>query len=207
MQFNPDETFWDDLLTYVDSGCVIPVLGQGAITYGDSDQPFYPWLARRLAEKLRVSVPEDAPAPSLNDIVCRHLLAGGGSNLVYLRLSQILVAECPEPGPALRAFAEMEPFRLFLTTTFDPLLVRALNTARFGGQPRTTVGAFAPSADDQCGRSPRKAQGPAGPARAPSLGAGFAQTGLRRVGGGRVGICMRAPTAPRKARISRPRSA
>jgi hypothetical protein len=34
MQFNPDETFWDDLLTYVDSGCVIPVLGQGAITYG-----------------------------------------------------------------------------------------------------------------------------------------------------------------------------
>lgn len=96
MQFNPDETFWDDLLTYVDSGCVIPVLGQGAITYGDSDQPFYPWLARRLAEKLGVSVLEDAPAPSLNDIVCRHLLAGGGSNLVYLRLSQILVAECPE---------------------------------------------------------------------------------------------------------------
>jgi hypothetical protein len=117
MQFNPDETFWDDLLTYVDSGCVIPVLGQGAITYGDSDQPFYPWLARRLARKLKVSVPEDAPVPSLNDIVCRHLLAGGGSNLVYLRFSQILVAECPEPGPALRAFAEMEPFRLFLTTT------------------------------------------------------------------------------------------
>ena len=163
MQFNPDETFWDDLLTYVDSGCVIPVLGQGAITYGDSDQPFYPWLARRLAEKLRVSVLEDAPAPSLNDIVCRHLLAGGGSNLVYLRLSQILVAECPEPGPALRAFAEMEPFRLFLTTTFDPLLVRALNTARFGGQPRTTAGAFAPSADDHVADLPARLKDLQGP--------------------------------------------
>jgi hypothetical protein len=108
-------------------------------------------------------VPEDAAAPSLNDIVCHHLLAGGGSNLVYLRLSQILVAECPEPGPTLRAFAEMEPFRLFLTTTFDPLLVRALNAARFGGQPRTTVGAFAPSADDRVADLPARLKDLQGP--------------------------------------------
>ena len=40
MQFNPEETFWDNLLSYVDSGCVIPVLAQGAITYGASDKPF-----------------------------------------------------------------------------------------------------------------------------------------------------------------------
>ena len=131
----------------MEGGCVIPVLGQGAITYGDDDQPFYPWLARRLAEKLDLAILEDAPAPTLNDIVCRHLLAGGSSNLVYLRLSQILSAECPAPGPTLRALASIHAFRLFLTTTFDPLLVRALDATRFAGQARTTFGAFAPEAD------------------------------------------------------------
>jgi len=147
MHSPPIENFWDDLLTYVEAGCVIPVLGQGAITCGDSDQPFYPWLARRLAEKLGMAVADDAPPVTLNEIVCRHLLSGGSSNLVYLRLSQIIATECPAPGPTLRALAEIDAFRLFLTTTCDPLLVRAIDAERFGGQTRTTVGAFAPEAD------------------------------------------------------------
>jgi hypothetical protein len=41
MQMSPDETFWEDLLTFIDDGSVIPVLGQGAVTFSDNDRPFH----------------------------------------------------------------------------------------------------------------------------------------------------------------------
>ena len=171
MQMSPDETFWEDLLTYIDDGAVIPVLGQGAVTFGDNDQPFYGWLARCLAERLGLPIADDAPAPTLNEIAIRHLIRGGGPNLLYLRLSQIIEKDCakpahnlhppaqaPEdsasaekqfakPGPTLHALAGIRAFRLFLTTTFDPLLVRAIDAVRFEGKPQTSVGAFSPEAD------------------------------------------------------------
>src|SRR5262249_19533148 len=40
---------------------------------------------------------------------------------------------------ALLKLAEIRPFQLFVTTTFDSCLARALNQTRFGGQPRTRV--------------------------------------------------------------------
>jgi len=142
------EDFWEDLLTYIDNGSVIPVLGQGTITFGESDQPFYGWLARRFAEKLGIPREEGAPEANLNDIACQHLLRGGAPNLLYLRLSQIIEKECPAPGPTLEALAGIHAFKLFLTTTFDPLLERAIDKVRYGGKPRTTIGAFSPEADD-----------------------------------------------------------
>ena len=53
-----DEDFWEDLLTLIEEGKVIPVIGAGVVTRGDDQQPFYPWLARRLAERL--NIPNDA---------------------------------------------------------------------------------------------------------------------------------------------------
>jgi len=50
-----------------------------------------------------------------------------------------------EPPPALRQLAQITDFDLFVTTTFDPLLERAVNLERYGGQPTAEVIAYAPN--------------------------------------------------------------
>jgi TIR domain/SIR2-like domain len=141
-----DSDFWDDLLDFIANGNVIPVIGEGIVTFGDDDQNLYAWLAGRLAEKLQVP-PDTLPEkPTLNDVVCRHLLNGGARNIVYSRLQRLLRDESPAPGTALRDLASISAFNLFLTTTFDSLLEQALNTERYGGKAVTQRLSFFPEA-------------------------------------------------------------
>jgi len=141
-----DSDFWEDLLVFIEEGKVIPVIGEGVVTFGPDNQNLYGWLAKSLAEKLQVP-PDSLPAtPTLNDVVCRHLLRGGARNVIYTRLQRLLRDECPEPGTALRELASISAFNFFLTTTFDPLLENALNAERYGGQPLTQTLSFFPEA-------------------------------------------------------------
>ena len=102
--------------------------------------------ARELANRLDVSGARLAATPTLNDVAREHLLAGGERNAIYTRLSRILRERCPVPGGALRDLAGIAAFNLYLTTTFDPLLERALNAVRFGGAESTRTQAFFPGA-------------------------------------------------------------
>lgn len=146
MAIPTDSDFWEDLLVFIDEGKVIPVIGEAVVTFGPDNQNLYGWLAKRLAEKLQVP-PDSLPAtPTLNDVVCRHLLRGGARNVIYCRLQRLLRDECPEPGTALRELASISAFNFFLTTTFDPLLENALNAERYGGQPLTQTLSFFPEA-------------------------------------------------------------
>jgi hypothetical protein len=141
-----DYDFWEDLLVFIEEGKVIPVIGEAVVTFGPDNQNLYGWLAKSLAEKLQVP-PDSLPAtPTLNDVVCRHLLRGGARNVIYCRLQRLLRDECPEPGTALRELAAITAFNFFLTTTFDPLLENALNAERYGGQPLTQTLSFFPEA-------------------------------------------------------------
>jgi hypothetical protein len=45
----------------------------------------------------------------------------------------------------LRQLARIKPFRLFVSTTFDPMMEQALNEERFSGTARTVVCSFAPN--------------------------------------------------------------
>ena len=122
-----DEDSWEDLLTLVEEGKVIPVVGDGVIVTAEGER-LSTWLAGQLAKKLGVApeqLPQNRP-PTLNDVVCRHLLNRGDRTDIYLRLHRILRDSCPEPGPAVRALASIRDFNLYLSTTFDPLLERAL---------------------------------------------------------------------------------
>lgn len=145
------EDFWEDLLDLIEGGNVLPVIGQAITTMEPDDQPLAPWLARRLADKLPVSgSPEKVPLPdqpTLNDVVCHHLIHGGARDVIYTRLFRILRDECPAPGVTLRRLAAIQGFRLCVTATFDPLFTRALDTARHGGQPMTRVCAYSPEAE------------------------------------------------------------
>jgi TIR domain/SIR2-like domain len=142
MQTPFDEDFWEDLLTLIEEGKVIPVIGEGVVTRGDDKQLFYPWLARRLAERLGIPLETLPSEVDLNAVATAHLLNQGEGNTLYTRLARILRDECPAPGQALRDLASVSAFNLLLTTTFDPLLQHALDIERYGGSGKTAVYTF-----------------------------------------------------------------
>ena len=88
---NLDEDFWEDLLTLIEEGKVIPVIGAGVVTRGDDQELFYPWLARRLAERLGTPLPTHATAIDLNEVATAHLLNRGDGNALYTRLARSCV--------------------------------------------------------------------------------------------------------------------
>jgi hypothetical protein len=140
------DDFWEDQLDFIEQGKVIPVIGEHVVTISESNELLYPWLARELASRLGVNGSHLTEKPTLNDVAREHLLAGGERNAIYTRLSRILRERCPVPGTALRDLAGIAAFNLYLTTTFDPLLERALNGVRFGGAETTRTQAFFPGA-------------------------------------------------------------
>ncbi|MBV9492186.1 MAG: toll/interleukin-1 receptor domain-containing protein, partial [Verrucomicrobia bacterium] len=149
------DDFWEDLLDFMEQGKVIPIIGERAVTFGEADEPFYPWLAKELAGRLKLDGARLPDAPTLTHVACEHLLARGERNALYTKLSRILRERCPAPGPTLRHLAGIAAFNLYLSTTFDPLLERALNDARFGGAAQTRTQAFFPGAASKDLPAPR----------------------------------------------------
>lgn len=137
---------WDDLLDFIEQGKVLPIVGDGAVTYGDDNRPLHPALAEQLATRLEIARDRLPAVPTISDVVQEHLKRNGERNLVYSRLHRILREPTLTPGKALRDLAAVEGFRLFLTTTFDPLLGRALDAVRHDGRPATTTLGFFPGA-------------------------------------------------------------
>jgi hypothetical protein len=141
--------FWDQLLQLVEERRVVPVVGRDLLTmrYEGSEGALYPLLAKRLAEYLGVSGDDLPDVGELNEVACRFLAKGNQLEDIYPAIKSIMPKDdqLSIPEPLLR-LAEIRPFRLFVTTTFDPLMERALNQVRFGGQPRTEALAYSPEA-------------------------------------------------------------
>jgi len=140
--------FWDTLLQLIDEGEVVPVIGQDLLTVPESTghKLLYPYLATRLAEYLGIPADNLPVDGELNEVACRFLAQGNQVQDVYAALKVVATkAEAlPVPDP-LQRLAAIRPFRLFVTTTFDGSLARALNQKRFGGNPKTRVLAHSPS--------------------------------------------------------------
>lgn len=129
---------WRKLERFLKNRALIPVLGRGAVVFGDDDRPFYPWLAERVGERLGV----EPAAGGLHGVVCRHLRAGGLIEDACVEIDEILDREAPEPGSVLRSLASLPQCRTFFTLGFDPLMERALNDVRGGGRPVTQPWVF-----------------------------------------------------------------
>lgn len=142
--FRSEDEFWDHLLLSIEQNNVLPIVGQGVTTCGEKNELLGPWLAEQMAASLHLC-PEDLPTNfTLNDVVCRHLMSGQPSELVYTKLFRILKNDCPQPGESLRQLASIEPFRFFLSTTIDPLLATAIDDIRYGSKGTTEVIEFSP---------------------------------------------------------------
>jgi len=142
-----DEDAWDDLLNYIEERRVIPIIGPDLLRVQTDRglRPLYEWLAEKLAARLQVNT-AGLPQPlCLNDVVCSYLGQRGRREEAYTRLRSIMREVEFEPPHALRQLAQITDFDLFVTTTFDPLLERAVNLERYGGQPTAEVIAYAPN--------------------------------------------------------------
>jgi hypothetical protein len=141
--------FWDQLLQLIEEGRVVPVIGQDLlqIEVDGRTRPLYLWLAERLAEYLEVPAADLPENGALHEVASRFLEQGGQLEEIYPAIKSIAPPReslaVPEP---LLQLARIRPFKLFVTTTFGPLLETAINQVRFGGQPRTQVYAYSPSA-------------------------------------------------------------
>ena len=142
-----DEELWDPLLLSIEEGRVIPIIGRDLLTIAPdgTDTLLYPWLARRLGRALRVDVDSLGEAASLEAVATRHVATGGDPRQIYIKLALLLrdIGTLPVPAP-LKQLAGIAPFKLFVSSTFDPLLTRAINEVRFDGLDYTQVIAYAP---------------------------------------------------------------
>lgn len=140
--------FWDQLLQLIEEGRVIPVVGQDLLQVEIDGEmvPIYRWLAERLAEYLEVPGEGLPESGALHEVASRFLAQGGELEEIYPAIKSIAPpGESVQIPEALLQLARIRPFKLFVTTTFGPLLEMAINQVRFGGQPRTKVFAYSPS--------------------------------------------------------------
>lgn len=159
------EEFWDELLAQIETGEMIPVVGHELLTLAGDDgpSPLYELLAKRLLAKYgligragtahEAAVGDDRvialrPHHELNDAVCALAQRGRRVQDLYRPVAELLKslietssAEALQP---LRDLASVSAFTLFVSTTPDDLLARAIDAERHGGVARVEHIVFAP---------------------------------------------------------------
>ena len=137
------ERDWEILVAEIDEGEVVPIIGQDLLTIErdgvqiDANQAFARDLAKDLGQRW-----EGEDPPSVASVAAAFQRGGGHPAEVYEWMEKILrdaagSESYPEP---LRKLAEITPLRLFVGTTFDPWIERALEGAgrsvrSYGYQP------------------------------------------------------------------------
>src|SRR5262249_23070173 len=122
-----EEGLWNELLAYLEDGRVIPILGPDLLTIEVQGRRMLldRYLALELAGGLALRREELSADPTLAEVVC-HFLHLKGPRSLYLSIYDIMQkASFDPPGPLLQ-LARIPRFNLFVTTTFDPLLEKAL---------------------------------------------------------------------------------
>lgn len=134
----------DRLVTNISEGKVIPIIGPELLTveYEGRSLTLFDYLAAELAADPQLRCGDLPEHFTLHHVVaaCEDRVRRGIYDKIRRILNQTNFA-IPEP---LQKLARIEKFKLFVTTTFDPFLVRALNDVRFNGQERTTELAYVP---------------------------------------------------------------
>jgi hypothetical protein len=130
-----DDAFWDALLAQIGEGEVVPVVGPGAVTFGRGDELLYPMLAHRLPTELDPPLKLDKPPRDLQEVVDAQRAKDLPVERICKRLHKMVEDPDLRPGTSLAALAAIEGFQLFISTTFDPLLARAVESASPGGKP------------------------------------------------------------------------
>jgi hypothetical protein len=142
----PGTLFWRHLFSLLKSRKVIPVVGQDVVIvqgeYGACTLNEH--IARRVERSLELQPSPATHRPTLHEVACRYLQATGEREIgnLYWAVNDALAEQQVGVPDSLRKLARIGAFKLYVSTTFDDLLQRAINIERYGGQPRTTVLAY-----------------------------------------------------------------
>ncbi len=140
---------WDELLALIEEGQVIPVLGEGLspVLDGGRERALYDVIADRL--RVNLNLDGDHSGLSLHELACRYI----GNDLtrldsLYARIKSIMprAGELDVPAP-LSKLAAIRHFRLYVTTTFDSMMVAALLKERYSATPITDASLRQPPFD------------------------------------------------------------
>jgi hypothetical protein len=132
---------WNSLITSIRHHNVIPVVGPGLMTVETEHAQvrLYRLVAERLAGRLGLelhSTPSTVEA--LHEIICCCKRRGFAPANLLPDLCDIMADIKTTPSPALRHLGEIHGFRLFVSTTPDRLLEKAIADVRFAGRDIVT---------------------------------------------------------------------
>lgn len=132
-----NEDFWDDLLGHIRDRVLVPVVGPdlAMIDVDNTEQTFDTLIGQRLAERYDLTV--SPGLTTMSEAVAAFLQERGRDEVerLYRVINDIIVKNDPAPGDALLDLAAIEDLRLFVSTTPDRLLAKAVNEVRFQGRP------------------------------------------------------------------------
>ena len=141
---------WKQLLANLDNRSVIPIVGPDLLRVDVDGTPLLldRYLADRLAEihDLRA---DNLPAErALQEVVYQLRRQGQQREDIAVEICEIIDKnELPHPRP-LQQLAEITDFDLFVSTTFDPLLEKAIDKVRFGNANKTDSRSYQPRNED-----------------------------------------------------------
>lgn len=123
-----EDSLYAELIDYVSDNKLIPVIGSGLLEVPDADgstKNFYTLVAEELARQLKVDLPKTTGERALNEVACSY--PSSNRNGLYRKVKEIVNQLEPSLTipKALHDLAAL-PVKLFVTTTFDNLLVRAI---------------------------------------------------------------------------------
>ena len=127
------ESNWNRLLDEIESGQIIPILGSELLTVNvDSKEVlFYSWIARELADRLDVRT-EEFNSLTISSVIYEFQNKRGcDPTQPYYEIFDIIRHAKFQIPNSLKILAQISPFKLFLSTTIDDFLERALNEYRY----------------------------------------------------------------------------
>jgi TIR domain len=142
-----NDDFWDDLLAHIRQRVLVPVVGPDVtvVKNDNADQTFSTLIGQRLVERWDLSV---SPGPTTMDEAVEAFVRERGQDEIerlYRVINDIIVEVDPEPADALRDLAAIDDLRMFVSTTPDRVLAKAINEVRFHGRPMTRELSFSPN--------------------------------------------------------------
>jgi hypothetical protein len=132
---------WNKLLSSIEEGIVIPIIGQDLLQVmpegASAPTLLYRFIAERLVDEFSLPPAFFSTKMTLSDVVCRCLADGMDSYDIRHEILGVVNKATFGPPEALCQLAEITGFNLFVSTTFDPLMEKALEKVRFGGRTGT----------------------------------------------------------------------
>lgn len=126
-----EDRLWSELTRFVREGALIPITGSELLeipSAAGGTKNFYTLVAEELAQRLEVDSPQNTGERALNEVACSYLAKPRSrAEELYPQVKEV-VEQLEQSVPIPKALDDLAalPVKLFVTTTFDNLLVRAI---------------------------------------------------------------------------------